>query len=382
MARCRLPLDIWTVIFNKLSENNNFLDLLCICAYVNKSWYLTINDLVSSLSNNPINITCPVLHINILYHLIKKNNCSVNIYFSKYSTQPWNCNFKEFCIKYILLFPYTVNLDLRENYFGSDGIATLWLYKKYFINLKNIDISYNMLTDKGCYLLAEFISYCKKITHLNIRYNSFEFNTDALDKLFVSSKNLTYINLSDNHLAIAGSTKLIKYIDNMTQLTHIILKYSGIPPNLILQLATKLHNLHNLYHFDISGSFLENSNIIETLLSNISPTCRELILHGCQINITPSVGVLLSKFNNLELLDLSNNEIGDNKIDILISVLNNIPSVKCINLSNNNITLNGVERLLPTISKMKYIEHIYLENNCSANTEVKIYLYHNYKIYI
>jgi Ran GTPase-activating protein (RanGAP) involved in mRNA processing and transport len=250
------------------------------------------------------------------------------------------------------------------------------------MNLESIDLSCNWLNEKGCYLLAKFISYCKKIKHLNIMSNSFEFNTNALDELLVSIKEFTYVNLSNNNLAISGSTKLIKYIDNMTQLTHLIIKYSSIPPNLILQLATKLHNLQNLYHFDVSGSFLENSIVLETLLSNISYTCRELILHGCQINITPSMGVLLSKFNNLELLDLSNNEIGDNKIDILISVLNNIPSIKHINLSENDITLNGVERLLPTISKMKYIEYIYLENNCSANTEVKIYLYHNYKIYI
>jgi Ran GTPase-activating protein (RanGAP) involved in mRNA processing and transport len=203
-----------------------------------------------------------------------------------------------------------------------------------------------------------------------------------LDELFVSIKEFTYVNLSDNNLAISGSTKLIKYIDNMTQMTHLILKYCGIPPNLILQLATKLHNLQNLYHFDISGTFLENSNILETLLSNISYTCKELILHGCQINITPNVGVLLSKFNNLELLDLSNNGIGDNKIDIVISVLNNMPSIKRINLSNNDITLNSVGKLLPTFSKMKYIECIYLENNCSVNTEDKIYLFHNYKIHI
>jgi Ran GTPase-activating protein (RanGAP) involved in mRNA processing and transport len=94
------------------------------------------------------------------------------------------------------------------------------------------------------------------------------------------------------------------------------------------------------------------------------------------------VGVLLSKFNNLELLDLSNNGISDNKIDILISVLDNMPYIKCINMSSNYITCNGIKRLLPTFSKMKYIECIYLENNCSANTEVKIYLHNNYKIYI
>jgi hypothetical protein len=243
-----LPPDMLMIIFSKLSENNNFLDLLCICAYVSKSWYLTINEFISLSSNNPINITCPVLHINILYHLIKKNNCSVNIHFSKYSIHPWNCNFEEFCIKYILLFPYTVNLNLRENYFGSGGMDTLLLYKQYFMNLESIDLSCNWLNEKGCYLLAKFINYCKKIKHLNIMSNSFEFNTDALDELLVSIKEFTYVNLSNNNLAISGSTKLIKYIDNMTQLTHLILKYSGIPPNLILQLATKLHNLQNLYH--------------------------------------------------------------------------------------------------------------------------------------
>ena len=376
----RLPPDIWHVVFNKLSENNNYLDLLCICAYVSKSWHLIINQFLSSL--DIINIIYPVSHINILYYLIQENKCPVNIHFSKYSTHPWKCNFEQFCIKYILLFPYTVSLDLRENYFGSDGMATLWLYKKYFMNLEYIDLSCNMLNDKACYLLAEFISYCKKITHVNLRYNSFEFNTDAFDKLLVSIKELKYLNLSDNNLAIAGSTKLIKYINSMAQITHLILKYCGISSNLILQLATKLHNLQNLYHFDVSGSFLEKPTIIETLLSNISSTCKELILHGCNLDITSNVGVLLSKFNNLKLLDLSNNGISDNKIDILITILDNMLGIKSINLSSNYITRNGIKRLLPTFSKMIYIECIYLENNCSANTEVKIYLYHNYKIYI
>ena len=378
-----LPPDMWMEIFNKLSKSNNYLDLLCICAYVSKSWHLVINDFLTLLSKDIINITYSISHINILYYLIKKNNCSVNIHFSKYSTPPWNYNFEEFCVKYMLLFPYTVSLDLRENYFGSDGIATLWLYKKYFMNLKYIDLSCNMLNDNACDSLAEFFSHCKKIKHLNLRYNSFEFNTDAFDKLLVSSKELKYLNLSDNNLAISGSTKLIKYIDGMTQITHLLLKYCGIPRNLILELAVKLHNLQNLYHFDVSGSFLEKPTIIETLLSNISSTCRELILHGCNLDITFNVGVLLSKFNNLELLDLSNNGINDNKIDILISVLDNMPDIKCINMSSNYITRNGIKRLLSTFSKMKYIECIYLvENNCSANTEVKNYLYHNYKIYI
>ena len=378
----RLPPDMWMIIFNKLSESNNYLDLLCICVCVSKSWHLIINEFLSLLSNNPINITYPISHINILYYLIHKNNCSVDIHFSKYSTPPWNCNFEDFCVKYMLLFPYTISLDLRENYFGSGRIATLWLYKKYFINLEYIDLSCNMLNDNACASLAEFISHCKKIKHLNLRYNSFEFNTVAFDKLLVSIKELKYLNLSDNNLAIAGSTKLIKYINSMAQITHLILKYCGISSNLILQLATKLHNLQNLYHFDVSGSFLEKPTIIETLLSNISSTCRELILHGCNLDITFNVGVLLSKFNNLELLDLSNNGINDNKIDILISVLGNMLDIKFINLSSNYITCNGIKKLLPTFSKMKYIECIYLENNCSANTEVKIYLYHNYKIYI
>jgi hypothetical protein len=376
----KLHPDMWMVIFNKLSESNNYLDLLCICAYVSKSWHLIINQFLSSL--DIINIIYPVSHINILYYLIQKNKCPVNIHFSKYSTHLWKCNFEQFCVKYILLFPYTVSLDLRENYFGSSRIATLWLYKKYFINLEYIDLSCNMLNDNACDSLAEFFSHCKKIKHLNLRYNSFEFNTDAFDKLLVSIKELKYLNLSDNNLAIAGSTKLIKYIDGMTQITHLILKYCSIPSNLILQLAVKLHNLQNLYHFDVSGSFLEKPTIIETLLSNISCTCRELILHGCNLDITFNVGVLLSKFNNLKLLDLSNNEINDNKIDILISVLDNMLGIKSINLSSNYITRNGIKRLLPTFSKMKYIKCIYLANNCSANTEVKFYLYNNYKIYI
>jgi hypothetical protein len=377
-----LPPDMWMEIFNKLSESNNYLDLLCICAYVSKRWHLIINEFLTLLSKDIINITYSISHINILYYLIKKNNCSVNIHFSKYTTPPSNCNFKQFCVKYMLLFPYTVSLDLRENYFGSSRIATLWLYKKYFINLEYIDLSCNMLNDNACDSLAEFFSHCKKIQHLNLRYNSFEFNTDAFDKLLVSIKELKYLNLSDNNLAIAGSTKLIKYIDGMTQITHLILKYCGIPSNLILQLAVKLHNLQNLYHFDVSGSFLEKPTIIETLLSNISCTCRELILHGCNLDITFNVGVLLSKFNNLKLLDLSNNEINDNKIDILISVLDNMLGIKSINLSSNYITRNGIKRLLPTFSKMIYIECIYLANNCSANTKVKFYLYNNYKIYI
>ena len=61
----RLHPDMWMVIFNKLSESNNYLDLLCICAYVSKSWHLIINEFLSLLSNNPINITYPISHINI-----------------------------------------------------------------------------------------------------------------------------------------------------------------------------------------------------------------------------------------------------------------------------------------------------------------------------
>ena len=53
----RLPPDIWQVVFNKLSENNNYLDLLCICAYVSKSWHLIINQFLSSL--DIINIIYP-----------------------------------------------------------------------------------------------------------------------------------------------------------------------------------------------------------------------------------------------------------------------------------------------------------------------------------
>ena len=76
----KLHPDMWMVIFNKLSESNNYLDLLCICAYVSKSWHLIINQFLSSL--DIINIIYPVSHINILYYLIQKNKCPVNIHFS------------------------------------------------------------------------------------------------------------------------------------------------------------------------------------------------------------------------------------------------------------------------------------------------------------
>jgi V8-like Glu-specific endopeptidase len=295
------------------------------------------------------------------------------------------------------------NLYLSNNEITNSGV--IYLNKNYLKKLNVLELEWNDITNEGIYMLGYYT--LSQINSFNINNNSIgtdgaiiianilpndlkELNirknnilTKGIEYLSTVSLNkLEILNVSDNYICDMGLYFISK--GNFIQLQILDVSINNITHQGVKYLADATFK-HSLIDLNISGNSLGNKGIqflcfskliqikkLDISLNNGDSISARHLMNG-QLNYINelylfsnsllSVGVqflMNSKFiPNLKILDLSNNEIGNN--GCLFIAKGSLISLEILNLSNNKIENEGINNL----SKGEYFKLIdlNLENN-------------------
>ncbi|WJX75342.1 hypothetical protein P8452_58883 [Trifolium repens] len=210
----------------------------------------------------------------------------------------------------------------------------------------------------------------KSLIHLDLSLNYFV-NT-KIPSFFGSLERLTYLDLS-----LSGFMGLIPHqLGNLSNLKYLNLGYNYALQIDNLDWITKFSSLE---HLDLSGiDFRKETNWLEILSS--LPSLSELHLENCQIDNLMKPPKRKTNFTNLQVLDLSNNNLNQEipswlcnlsstlvQLDLsgnflqgeIPQIISNLQNLKTLDLQGNQ--LSGP--LHNSLGQLKHLEVLDLSNN-------------------
>jgi Ran GTPase-activating protein (RanGAP) involved in mRNA processing and transport len=228
---------------------------------------------------------------------------------------------------------HLIFLNLKANLIGSDGMKFVGKIIIRCPLLQHLDISCNNINYKGAYSLARWIGMCIELKHLNLESNQIGPKGINSLKNKISILPIEFLNISNNCLGSVG----IKFLENLESLT---IKYLNLSNNQI-----KSDDVNNL-----AQMLSQCPNITDINLSNNLIRLERFPIGMC---------------GNLEYLDLSHNQIGDDGIQSLANVLEEgeCKTLLSLNLSNNKISDIGAYNLARVLGECKSLVCLKLLDN-------------------
>ena len=188
----------------------------------------------------------------------------------------------------------------------SDNNATSLSTLATFTKLKILDISENRISD------IDFLSGVDSLVYLNLNHNNITKFIDGLSGLyslkslslaytglnFVNIQSLKYLNQLD-YLDISGSSSSLNQLTSYTNMKGLRVADC----NLSQQSLAVLNEFTHLEILDISNNSLMNEKIDRELNASVLTNIKELSIGGNEFSEIPSI---IKNFTNLEVLDLTN----------------------------------------------------------------------------
>jgi len=254
---------------------------------------------------------------------------------------------------------YLVVLDLSENQIGEQGASILALILKENISLKELYLRSNQIGDKGTRTLAEVLEIASALR--------WGFGLEILD-------------LSDNQIGEEGGTALAKALNRNPSLKKLYLKdnhIGDVGAKAFAEVLTVKFGGASVWEGNIWLIILDLSNnqIGEeggTALAkalNKYHSLKELYLKGNWIRNQGAIDFALALKENpsLETLDLSDNQIGEKGGSFLAKALEKNFSLKSLYLINNQIGNQGAVDFALSLEKNVFLKELYLSDNQIGN---------------
>jgi len=302
--------------------------------------------------------------------------------------------FKSFSNMDPKLLQEITHLNLANNCFEYDDTFFELLLKHNFEKIKSFDISFNQIENVS--KLLPLLRQCTKITELELA--NINLNSDFVKKLLEGNMpNLLKLGLSSNDIGIKGAESLASGLSSLTRLTDLNLdgcniKEAGaisIANSIRLCSCTGLTSL-GLCSNDIGAlaateiisqcSQLVSLNLgfnmigygedeqikkFESTLNSLT-NLTELNLRANNIK---KLGGFCKVFQNLILLDLSDNDFYDSdddeneEINNLVTSFKNNTSLLFLNLSENDIGPHAAEHIVHALEKCTGLQSLDLSVN-------------------
>ena len=110
-------------------------------------------------------------------------------------------------------------LDISDNIMPQSCTIALAEALKHCTKLRKLDISYNDIGKEGCYAIANTLQYCVNLSELNISHTfSFDVNLELIEALLKHCTNLTTLDIRNNHIGRTECkviTKMLQHCENL-----------------------------------------------------------------------------------------------------------------------------------------------------------------------
>ena len=226
-------------------------------------------------------------------------------------------------------------LSLDSNDLQSSMAIILHALKKVSnlkkLNLNNIRISKNVLID-----LADVIKCNTCLEELHLFYNNLQSSAVVILHALKQISSLKKLNLNSNYMSEEVVDDLADVIKRNTGLQELHLDYNFFQSSTVVVLQA----LKTFYH-------LQKLNLNCNYMS-------EEVVHD--------LADVISNNNCLEELQLYNNNLGSSAV-VILQALTRISGLTVLNLSCNNMSENVVNDLASVIKNNPYIEELFLDHN-------------------
>ena len=305
------------------------------------------------------------------------------------------------CLKY---FIHLKELNISDNHIGSQGaIIIAESFEHFACHLDKLEMRRNDIRDEGAEALADALQYCTKLCALDISYNNTQ-DSAAMVALGGALKHchLQDLILSYNYIGCDGACSIASSFSWYLCKLHI--KSCGIDVEGCKAIAKALHHCINLRELDISSNYMPQSCTVELAeaLKHCTKLCKldisfnnigcdgakvianslshctcleELAISNSSLGSDGAYFLARSfiKYESLFELDISCNGIGNEGCNAIAKALRYCIHLRELNISKNFISYDDakvlIEALLKHCTDLKTLD---IRNNRIGNTECKV----------
>ena len=225
----------------------------------------------------------------------------------------------------------------------------------YMTNVSHIfilDLSYNVLSDKGASVLSKLLEYAENIKKINLKGNKItDTGCENLNKGLLNKKKLEYLNMNSNKFGNVGLLSINELLFKNEALKFLETTNKSLEILNMDEPAYKICDQHFFNH--IGKMFLSNSN-----LRKLSLKFNKIRWEGLNI-------IIFSLVRNITLtvLDLTGNQICFQGMIYVRDYLKNNNILKSLILCGNKLRDQGARVLVDGLSTNKTLIHLDITNN-------------------
>ena len=234
-----------------------------------------------------------------------------------------------------------------------------------------LDLSYNILTDKGASVLSKLLEYAENIKKINLKGNKITDNgCESLNKGIISKKKLEYLNLNSNTFGNVGLLSInellfknesLKFLDvggNRYDWDGIISLMNALKTTNksleVLNMDDPAYKISDQHFFNHVGKmFLSNTSV-----RKLSLKFNRMRWEGLNIIIFSLV-----RNTTLTVLDLTGNQICFQGMIYVRDYLKNNNILKSLILCGNKLRDQGAKVLVDGLVENKTLVHLDITNN-------------------
>eukprot|EP01132_Coremiostelium_polycephalum_P009748 gene9748-11973_t len=270
--------------------------------------------------------------------------------------------------------------DLSLNNVGAKGdtlpiIATTLSVNKN-IALTSIDLSNNPFEDKGLVAFSSFVgSSPRGIASLDVSNTSsgkvgIAALANALKKNVKMPSTLSYLNLANNKMEADGSAALSQFLANPNALRT--LNISNTFPTMETIVGALVRGCLELRHLDLSDNKLQKKEVAHlTRFISSSSTLKVLNLSNTKVPVENLREIVVALYSNIYLteinLDIKNNDLGIGGARMLASLGDKISNIQFMDLSENDFGDEGVSVIADGFCANSALKKLVLNGNFKSS---------------
>ena len=288
-----------------------------------------------------------------------------------------------------ILFHNTSLQELDLSYNNLSKLDSLRILKgmKNISTLIIINVSYNEIIDEAANELANVLLQNTSLQEINLSCN----NLSKLDSLRIlkGMKNIStliIINVSHNEIIDEAANELANVLLQNTSLQELNLSYSSLSKLDSFRILKGMENISNLITLNVSHNKIIDEAADE--LANIllhNTKLEKLDLSFNNLSNTDIVKVFkgMKNISNLKEINIGYNMITDKAADSIATVLSHNSKLQTLNMSFNYLRSRGCIEIFNGMKNILYLSNLYISHNKIADEaagSIGAVLCHNTKL--
>ncbi len=270
-----------------------------------------------------------------------------------------------------LPFPGNARYNFNSRLKDEDMQPLSISYMSFVTNIKEIDLSFNVLTDKGISILSKLLEYAENIEVLNLKGNQIgDSGCENLSKALKGKPKLWYLNMNTNIFGNLGLMSINELLFKNTALTYLNVGSNRYDWDGIVSITSALKTTNKtlkVLNIDDPEYKIQDQDFFthfgKMFLSNKCLQKLSLRLHKIRWEAVKIILYYLENNTSLTVLDLSGNQIDFQGIFYFSYYLSKNNILKSLNLSHNKLYDSGCKLLGDGLKKNKTLEHLDITSN-------------------